>query len=66
MYYRALPLIVSCCTLSESDLSLWFPTMASPNIFLAKVLEAIVKDTSKNKVFDNHGEDLNNVNIAVH
>jgi hypothetical protein len=40
--------------------------MASPNIFLAKVLEAIVKDTSKNKVFDNHGEDLNNVNIAVH
>ncbi|KAJ7841835.1 hypothetical protein B0H13DRAFT_142442 [Mycena leptocephala] len=51
--YRALPLVVSCCTLSESDLSLWFPIMAAPNIFLTKVLEAIVKDT-RNQVFNNH------------
>jgi hypothetical protein len=63
--YRALPLVVSCYALSESDLSLWFPTMASPNIFLTKVFEAIVKDIPRYTRFNNRGEDLNNANIAV-
>ncbi|KAJ7484225.1 hypothetical protein FB451DRAFT_1392800 [Mycena latifolia] len=46
--FRALPLVVSCCTLSESDLSLWFPAMTSPHILLAKVFGEIIKQTSKN------------------
>ncbi|KAF7364574.1 hypothetical protein MVEN_00326400 [Mycena venus] len=40
---RALHLVVSCCSLSKSDLSLWFPHTASPEVFLADVLRCIVK-----------------------
>ncbi|KAJ6594423.1 hypothetical protein B0H19DRAFT_1095439 [Mycena capillaripes] len=50
--YRALPDVARCYTLSESDLSFWFPTMTSPNAFLAKVFESILKNTRRHNIED--------------
>ncbi|KAJ7484224.1 hypothetical protein FB451DRAFT_80349 [Mycena latifolia] len=62
---RALPHVVSSCTLSESDLSLWFPTEASPYIFLAKVFGEIIKRTRERLKLDNRGEVLINAQIIL-
>ncbi|KAJ6501364.1 hypothetical protein DFH09DRAFT_1051602 [Mycena vulgaris] len=42
---HALPIVVSCCTMDESDLSLWFPTMQSPQILLAEGFGKIIENT---------------------
>ncbi|KAJ7484220.1 hypothetical protein FB451DRAFT_1554801 [Mycena latifolia] len=55
--FRALPLVMSCCTLSEPDLSLWFPAMTSLHIFLAKVFGEIIKQMNKYHVLGNR-EDM--------